>query len=105
MNPTDWAVLPGALVGDEVAAALDERTLQILERRRKTTIVKRRGWLVRRMLLAADVLGLTLPFLVAQLLFGPSTDSLDAGLRFLLFVATLPAWIVATKLYGLYDHD
>ena len=43
---------------EELRTTVDERTLQILDRRRRTAVVKRRGWLVRRMLLAADVVGL-----------------------------------------------
>lgn len=70
--------------------------------------VRRRGWLVRRALLAADVLGLMLAFLTAQLFFGDvkgSPDRVEESLELLLFVATLPGWIVVTKLYGLYDRD
>ena len=51
---------------EELRTAVDERTLQILDRRRRTAVVKRRGWLVRRMLLLADVVGLVGALLVAQ---------------------------------------
>ena len=37
------------------------RTLEILEQRRVATTVHRRGWLVRRLLLAADLVGLAAP--------------------------------------------
>jgi exopolysaccharide biosynthesis polyprenyl glycosylphosphotransferase len=70
--------------------------------------VRRRGWLVRRALLVADILGLTLAFLAAHVLFADVEGSPDrVGERFelLLFLATLPGWIVVTKLYGLYDGD
>jgi exopolysaccharide biosynthesis polyprenyl glycosylphosphotransferase len=70
--------------------------------------IHRRGWLVRRMLLAADVVGLIAAFLVAELLFGPPPSSGDhvAPLgEVLLFVATLPAWVVVAKIYRLYDRD
>jgi exopolysaccharide biosynthesis polyprenyl glycosylphosphotransferase len=70
--------------------------------------VRRRGWLVRRALLVADVLGLMLAFLTAQLLFADvenSPDRLGERFELLFFVATLPGWIVVTKLYGLYDGD
>ena len=46
----------------------DDRTLAILEHRRQTGGMRRRGWLVRRALLLADVLGLAFAFLVAQAL-------------------------------------
>jgi exopolysaccharide biosynthesis polyprenyl glycosylphosphotransferase len=45
--------------------------------------------------------------LVAQWL-APSVDSVDAyspRLEIFAFLLTIPAWIVITKLYGLYDHD
>jgi exopolysaccharide biosynthesis polyprenyl glycosylphosphotransferase len=92
---------------EELRTAVDERTLQILDRRRRTAVVKRRGWLVRRMLLLADVVGLVGALLVAQWL-APAVDSVDAyspGVEILAFLLTIPAWVVITKLYGLYDHD
>ena len=100
MSAVDRAtLLRRALLHDELDAAVDERTLEILERRRKTSVVKRRGWLVKRMLLAGDVVGLSLAFLLVQTLFG--------GLRFehLLSVLALPLWVVGAKLYYLYDRD
>lgn len=102
------AVLEGPLVLDEITALADDRTLRILERRQKNHAVRRRGWLVRRALLTADVLGLSLAFLLAQYLVGPLRDNLGiVGSReeLFVFVATLPIWIVVAKLYGLYDHD
>src|SRR5215207_2237684 len=67
----------------------------------------RRGWLVRRMLLAADVAGLTLAFTASELLFRGSgaVDEVGIALESVIFVLALPAWIVAAKLYGLYDRD
>jgi exopolysaccharide biosynthesis polyprenyl glycosylphosphotransferase len=92
---------------EELRTAVDERTLQILDHRRRTAVVKRRGWLVRRMLLLADVVGLVGALLVAQWL-APAVDNADAyspGVEILAFLLTIPAWVVITKLYGLYDHD
>ena len=51
---------------DEITAALDEKTMAILEHRRKTAVVKRRGWLIRRLLLLADVVGLSVAFIIAH---------------------------------------
>jgi exopolysaccharide biosynthesis polyprenyl glycosylphosphotransferase len=65
----------------------------------------RRGWLVRRMLLAADLLGLLAAFAVTEFLFFAANDQFGTGKRALIFVATLPVWIFAAKLYGLYDRD
>jgi exopolysaccharide biosynthesis polyprenyl glycosylphosphotransferase len=85
---------------------VDERTLEILDRRRRTAVVKRRGWLVRRMLLAADLIGLVSAFLVAEWLAPVnSADAYSPLVEILAFLVTLPAWVVVTKLYGLYDHD
>jgi exopolysaccharide biosynthesis polyprenyl glycosylphosphotransferase len=92
---------------EELRTTVDARTLQILDRRRRTAVVKRRGWLVRRMLLVADVIGLVGALLLAQWL-APAVDSADAyspQLEIFAFLLTVPVWIVITKLYGLYDHD
>jgi FlaA1/EpsC-like NDP-sugar epimerase len=66
-----------------------------------------RGWLVRRVLLVADVLGLIGAFLLAQLAT-PSSGGVDAISRreeWLLFLLVLPLWVVAARLYGLYSRD
>ena len=75
--------------------------------RRPTGAVRGRGWLVRRALLAADVIGLSLAFLLAVLVFGDRGpgDRLDAFGEFALFLTTLPLWVVVAKLHGLYDRD
>ncbi|TMM11503.1 MAG: ribbon-helix-helix protein, CopG family [Actinobacteria bacterium] len=52
------ALLDGLVLHDELRATVDDKTLEILERRRRTAVIKGRGWLVRRMLLAADLAGL-----------------------------------------------
>ena len=90
----------------ELAGRVDERTLEILERRRRTATVRRRGWLVRRMLLVADAVGLTLAFLLTETLV-PLAAGAEVRLSPLdaLFVLALPAWVVAAKLSGLYDRD
>jgi exopolysaccharide biosynthesis polyprenyl glycosylphosphotransferase len=67
----------------------------------------RRGWLIRRLLVGADVAGLTLAFLITDLALGPHRGfgEISAPLELLVFIAALPVWIVAAKLYGLYDRD
>ena len=67
----------------------------------------RRGWLIRRMLVCADALGLLLAFFSAKWLPELSAgDSLGlVGPWLLFFVLALPVWIVMAKLYGLYDRD
>ena len=68
---------------------------------------RKRGWLVRRTLLAADVAGLVAAFVVTQILLGHVFDGLRADVAelFVFFVISLPAWVLAAKLYGLYDRD
>jgi exopolysaccharide biosynthesis polyprenyl glycosylphosphotransferase len=102
------AVADAAPLFTELTAALDDRTLEILDRRRRLARVRRRGWLVRRALIWADLLGLALAFGLSELLYaaGPSNLSqFNTGLEFALFFVTLPGWIVVAKLYGLYDKD
>jgi exopolysaccharide biosynthesis polyprenyl glycosylphosphotransferase len=109
VNATEQvALLQSLSLHDELHSLVDQRTLEIVERRRKTATVRRRGWLVRRALLAADVAGLFTAFLVAQFLFLGLTapvDRLGPDAEWLLFLLTLPGWIVVAKLYGLYDRD
>ncbi len=100
-SPDAGAVRDVALY-HELAAAVNDRTLEILKQRRKTAVIRRRGWLVRRMLLLADVCGLAIAFLVAQTLLGKGSND---GVQALVFALTLPAWVVLAKLYGLYDRD
>jgi exopolysaccharide biosynthesis polyprenyl glycosylphosphotransferase len=86
--------------------SLDPKTLEILERRRRTAVVKRRGWLVRRMLLTADVVGLLLAMALAELLTRSSSESVTAlEIQFGIFALSVPFWVVAAKVYGLYERD
>jgi exopolysaccharide biosynthesis polyprenyl glycosylphosphotransferase len=83
-----------------------ERTLQILERRRLSASVHRRGWLVRRCLLCADLVGLLAAFFAAEGVYIRSTSGrFDFGAEAVLFVLTLPAWAFIARMYGLYSQD
>jgi len=66
-----------------------------------------RGRAVRRSLLVADVTALVVAFAALQLIFpAPATDdrvSFDGEL--LLFVASLPLWVMLARTIGLYDRD
>lgn len=73
---------------------------ELLEERGPTA-ARRRGWVIRRALAAADLAGLALAFVLAETLIGGGVTVGHA----LLFVASIPAWIVVAKLYGLYDND
>ena len=102
------SLVPGVALYDEVEGVVDDRTLAILDRRRKTATIRRRGWLIRRMLVLADVVGLSAAFALAELLStrnDQATDLLPSQGEAFLFIATLPVWIVTAKLYGLYDRD
>jgi exopolysaccharide biosynthesis polyprenyl glycosylphosphotransferase len=68
---------------------------------------RRRGWLVRRFLVAADLLALLFALGLTEILFRGSdvTGGLSPLRESLIFTASLPGWIVIAKLYGLYDHD
>jgi exopolysaccharide biosynthesis polyprenyl glycosylphosphotransferase len=83
---------------------VDERTMQVVRRRRETSFW-RRGWLVRRALLAADVAGLVVAFALATVLVGVAGDGLSVGAEALLLAAALPAWVLLAKLHGLYEAD
>ena len=68
----------------------------------------RRGWLVRRSLAAADVVGLVVAFALGHLVVaeGSATlDRVDPWQEALVFVATLPVWVMLARAYGLYGRD
>ena len=61
-----------------------------------------------RALRLSDALALAVAFLATALIFGPGdgrANHLAIGAEYLLFLATLPAWLVGAKLYELYDRD
>jgi exopolysaccharide biosynthesis polyprenyl glycosylphosphotransferase len=106
--PRESLALAGVANVATLLAESDKRTHAILELRRRGAAAKRRGFLVARMLLLADVLGLVGAFTVAHLLIagGASDDGALSGLGELaIFAATLPLWTLAAKVYGLYDND
>jgi exopolysaccharide biosynthesis polyprenyl glycosylphosphotransferase len=105
MSTVEPFVGPGPKEGPVV---LDQRTLHILEQRRSSGVRLRRGWLVRRMLVAADLVGLTLAFLAATYLLDMADargDAVSSQIELLVFCLSLPAWVIVAKLYGLYDYD
>lgn len=90
-------------LAQHLLTVIDDRTLELLRRRREAKTVRDRGWLLRRLLLAADLIGLLLAFLLAVVL--PKAPEPSAWIDFGIFLASLPAWVVAIKLFGLYDED
>jgi exopolysaccharide biosynthesis polyprenyl glycosylphosphotransferase len=86
----------------------DARTIEVLRHRQGARRPRRRGWLVRRMLVLADVVGLAAAFLTIEAVFGPGSgadNTLHPALEFAFLAATLPLWIVMARLYSLYDLD
>ena len=60
-------------------------------------------------MLAADLLGLAIAFLLSAVLTGRrndyGADSLSAFGEAVVFLLSLPLWVIAAKLFGLYDRD
>jgi exopolysaccharide biosynthesis polyprenyl glycosylphosphotransferase len=97
-----------AVATQRLYESLDPRTLELLELRRAPRSLRGRGWLLRRALVCADLLGLTIAFVAAQHLYAfrvNGHDHVNAMGELLLFLISLPAWVVAARLYGLYDRD
>jgi exopolysaccharide biosynthesis polyprenyl glycosylphosphotransferase len=92
---------------EDLRAAVDERTHPRDAPRHPLPASQRRGWLMRRMLLAADLLGLSVAFVVTAGIFAASAeiDRVSIGTEFLLFFLTLPVWVLLMKLHGLYNRD
>jgi exopolysaccharide biosynthesis polyprenyl glycosylphosphotransferase len=68
----------------------------------------RRGWLLRRTLLAADLVGLTLAFGVSELISGNRAgpfDTLSLRSEGLLFIVCLPIFALVALSYNLYARD
>src|SRR5437016_865767 len=61
-----------------------------------------RGFVLRRLLVAADTLAITAALFLSLSLFGTRRHSLGEVLAGL---AVLPGWILLFKMYGLYDRD
>jgi exopolysaccharide biosynthesis polyprenyl glycosylphosphotransferase len=102
--------MTASITVEEIYDTLDDRTVEILNHRRNGKTIRRRGWLVRRALLAADVGGLSLAFVAAQEVYAAHMDNPGPGAlsdftEFLTFAFSLPLWVVAAKLYGLYEKD
>jgi exopolysaccharide biosynthesis polyprenyl glycosylphosphotransferase len=102
-TPTaDTADAPGRTVGPSVA--FERRAVPGTE---TAPWRMRRGWLVRRMLLAADIVALTAAFSIVEAFFGKRqlVGDVGIGVETLVFLGLLPIWVFAAKLYGLYDRD
>jgi exopolysaccharide biosynthesis polyprenyl glycosylphosphotransferase len=97
------AAISNGRLAERLMGVIDDRTFELLERRRSAKKARDRGWLLRRLLLLADLLGLSLAYLIAVAVSQDARSG--AWTDFAIFVASLPAWVVAIKLFGLYDED
>ena len=91
---------PLAFGVNDLVAATDDHTRRLLARGR----FERRGWLVPRSLLFADLLGLSLAYLITTLSWGVA-GAFGSFHEVLVFLCTLPAWAIVAKLQGLYRSD
>lgn len=96
------ALDPTKRLGEKVVT-LNERTAEIL-RQRSLAPVLRRGWLVKRLLLAADLSALMITATLSEVAAN-GLGELGIGDYLWLFALTLPGWVLGAKLVGLYDHD
>jgi FlaA1/EpsC-like NDP-sugar epimerase len=101
-SATQAAEAPGLALG--ASAAFDRDALSTAE---AAPWRMKRGWLVRRMLLAADLLALTAAFAVVEAVFHKKqlVGDVGVGVETVIFLGLLPVWVLAAKLYGLYDRD
>ena len=96
-----------AVSQDAVAVSQGDRVVYEIDQAWPPTGRRRRGWLMRRLLLAADVLGLVVAYVVALELAPPAStaDKVAPVWEVAIFVATLPLWVLVARIYGLYDRD
>jgi exopolysaccharide biosynthesis polyprenyl glycosylphosphotransferase len=89
---------------DQTAPSLEDARGRALPAVRKR--VGGRGWLMRRLLALADLIGLSAAFVLVEVVYGnrgANPVSLKAEIAY--FVASLPIYVVGAKLFGLYDRD
>jgi exopolysaccharide biosynthesis polyprenyl glycosylphosphotransferase len=85
---------------NDLIATMDDHTRKLLSRGR----LERRAWLVPRCLLAADLLGLSVAYLLTTVFWG-AAGAFGSFHEILVFLATLPCWGIVAKLQGLYRSD
>ena len=71
------------------------------------TASRDRGWLMRRLLLAADIVGLVAAYAIAMALAPPvaGVDTIVPAWEVILFAASVPLWVLLFHIHGLYDRD
>jgi len=86
--------------------ATDAFRAELLRRRERAATHGRRGWLMRRALVAGDTIGIAIAFALSTVAFGPDAgDRIRPSGEIFLFLCTLPMWLVLAKLQGLYERD
>jgi exopolysaccharide biosynthesis polyprenyl glycosylphosphotransferase len=88
------------LVGDDVLEATDDHSWTPSGR----FGLERRERLMHRSLMIADLLALSLAYLITTLFWGRA-GALGSGKQIAVFCFTLPCWLVVAKLEGLYRAD
>jgi len=70
-------------------------------------IERRRGWLMRRLLVTADIIGLVGAYVIALTLVPPAgaADTVSVRWEIILFLSSLPLWVLLARIHGLYDRD
>jgi exopolysaccharide biosynthesis polyprenyl glycosylphosphotransferase len=86
-------------VAGDLVAAMDDRSRKLLGR----TDLERRIRLVPRSLMIADLLGLSLAYIMTTLFWGRA--ALGSTKEIVIFCATLPCWLVVARVQGLYRAD
>ena len=81
------------------------RTREILEQRRSTAVPRRRGWLIRRLLLLGDIAGLVMAFAAAHLIAHGTGASEKLGESLVVLPGLILAWLALARAYGLFDRD
>jgi exopolysaccharide biosynthesis polyprenyl glycosylphosphotransferase len=89
-----------------VAVAVDDGAV-LRSYPRKAHGLRPRGWLMRRLLLAADAVGLFAAFSAALLISPPvlQADVVQERWEIAFFVLSLPLWVLLFQMQGLYDRD
>ena len=87
-------------VAGDLVAAMDDHSRNLLGR----SNLERRIRLVPRRLMIADLIGLSLAYLITTLFWGDA-GAFGSTKEVVLFCATLPSWLVVAKLQGLYRSD
>jgi exopolysaccharide biosynthesis polyprenyl glycosylphosphotransferase len=87
-------------VAGDLVAAMDEHTRRLLGR----SDLERRIRLVPRSLMLADLIGLSLAYLLTTLFWG-GRGAFGSTKEMLVFGCTLPFWLVVARLQGLYRSD